>query len=447
MKKITTILTVVCVLCIKVFAYSFSDLAAIAMENNSDIKSALNTYESYLLSVEHLNGAYSPSLTVSSYLDGSGGMLTDVSPESKQLGLSYTQPLPGGTTLQVTGVCKVSEIEVADQKFTWGTPSTVISASQSMLPFWVQGEMTDPYKKILHLQQEYYYNHVQYVRNTVLQNVLIQFAMYHLYRNENEIIQNTISVLEEQITAQRELQRNGKSSQVAIIELENSLWKYQQSRFEAITNMQTCFDSIKNLCGMRLTEDEIGSKRESSIDEKFSVNNDPVEEMYRLTIQRIEAERTYEKQNSAPVMTISAQQGWTITSGNEINPNAWEISLGLNFSPWFSAEAKNQKEVYELDHAQAVRNLNEYHKQREFTLQRYAAILLFYQNQLESTNSLLGNAEKELDDYRKLYHAGVISQVDLDSARMNLSNLKLQIDSLHTNIWLYELLITLNDYT
>lgn len=72
MKKIITGLLFCFVWCMWISANSFSDLVSMAWENNSDIQNAVNSYESYIVSSENLNGAYTPSVTVASYLDGSG---------------------------------------------------------------------------------------------------------------------------------------------------------------------------------------------------------------------------------------------------------------------------------------------------------------------------------------------------------------------------------------
>ena len=139
-------------------AHSLIELAEKALENNSDIFSANNSYHTAIISTKTMNGAFSPQLTFSSSTQIPKDYSWKSCPDYLSSSISYTQPLPGGSSISISGGASVNTEILFEELHLSQNPSLSISLQQSLMPNWIQGKFTDPNIENVHQQKQYYYN-------------------------------------------------------------------------------------------------------------------------------------------------------------------------------------------------------------------------------------------------------------------------------------------------
>ena len=446
------------------YTVTLSDLLESALQNNADIVSAQKTYDNAVLSSKTLNGELAPSVNVSSSATLPDGYNWDKAPDSFSSNISVSQPLFSGTTISAIGLYSYNIATMNEKRYISQSPNISFSLTQSLFPFWLQGKLKDPSILSLRLQKKYYYSQLLYTKKTVLQNLIQNYIYALVYKNEITIYQNSINLLDEQIKAFKQLKDSGNTNQAKILEMENSKWNYQQNLMNAFSNYEGYLQNIKTICGCNFDDSDnyfsFGS--ESLNEDKIIrlINNsldniaDPLEETYKLRLEILNANRTLEKQNSAPTLTVSIQPSWTLDvtkseewkkSWNNLgSPSSWNTSISINFSPLISGIAKQNKKRFENDYAAVEKSYNSYLAQKKFVHQQYDSLREHYENQLNSVSKLFSEGRKELEDHAQQFSVGAISQLDYESMRISVENCGLSKNCIELYLWLYQTLILMN---
>ena len=142
------------------YAQTIVELTNIALENNSEIISAQKTYESMMLSSKTMDGAFSPQVSFSSSTKFPDEFSWNTSPDYLSSSVSYIQPLPGGTTISISGETSIKKECINNEYYLSQNPNVSISLQQSLLPFWGQGKLKDPIIENKDLQKQYYYSYL-----------------------------------------------------------------------------------------------------------------------------------------------------------------------------------------------------------------------------------------------------------------------------------------------
>ena len=154
------------------FPFSFSDLVESALQNNSDIASAKSDYDSALLSSKTYDSSFAPGLSFSSSSTISKDYDWNTNPDYFSTYVTYTQPLPGGTTLSATGTYSFTSASAGDDQYISQILKVSFTLSQSLLPFWTQGTIKDPTVLSARQQAEYYRLQLLHTKKSVLQNLI-----------------------------------------------------------------------------------------------------------------------------------------------------------------------------------------------------------------------------------------------------------------------------------
>ena len=113
LKKVTYIL--ISVFCISpIFSLSFSELVESALQNNSDISTAQSDYDAALLSAKTLDGSFAPGFSFSSASAIPKNYDWNTNPDYFSTYVTYTQLLPGGTTISATGTYSFNSVTAGD---------------------------------------------------------------------------------------------------------------------------------------------------------------------------------------------------------------------------------------------------------------------------------------------------------------------------------------------
>ena len=139
-------------------AFSLMELAEIALNNNSDILSAINSYQTSILSSKSMDGTFSPQLSFSSSSQISKDYTWKNCPDYLSSSISYVQTLPGGSSISISGGASVNAETIYEELYLNQKPNVSISLQQSLMPFWIQGKSKDPNIENFYQQEQYYYH-------------------------------------------------------------------------------------------------------------------------------------------------------------------------------------------------------------------------------------------------------------------------------------------------
>ena len=447
----------------KAFSLSFDKLIELTLQNNTDILSAQNSYDSACLSLKTLSGAYAPQVSLASSASLPDEYKWDTSPDYFSSSITYSQPLPGGTTLGFTGSFSFNSAEFLEERYISQNPSLSFSLTQSLFPFWAQGKIKNPAKLSAKQQKDYYYNQLLYTKKTVLQNLLQNYIYAAVYKKQIQIYENSIYLLDKQIEISNQLLKTGAVNQARITELQSSKWSYQQDLMSAKSSYISYIQNLKTICGTAFENDSLSLENKTlpKLDDftkgiLLITDNivDPLEESYKLKIELLKTNHTLEKQFSAPTLSISVQPLWSLDPKKQEewkeawkdanSPSSWSATIGVNLSPLLSVAVSKKEQQYELNYQAAENSLNAYITQKTFVLQQYKTILENYKTQLEEISNLYNAGRAELKDIESLFTAGSISELDFDSVKVRVENCRLNMEIIELYVWLYEVLCNIN---
>ncbi len=416
-------------------------LLNIALENNAQIIAAKANYDSAAYSALNGGGMYAPGLEIK-------GSKTTKDEFSNSV--TYSQPIPGGTSVQITGSYDYSSVQMLDTKYETRTPSVSFSVSQSLFPFWMSGHLIDPNLLSYQLQKEYCYNLLLYEKHNLIRE-LTQNCIYAVIEyNKIQSIKNSLNLLQSQSNALLELKMSGAINEAKFLELENSKWSYEQDLLTANTNYYEFIQKINTLCNIDynvLSEEDIERLIPScySIDDfinmvKTVIGNkiDPFEASLQLSIQIIENNIISSKQKGAPALCVSAVVPFDIDNKK---PGEWTLNLSLDVSPFFSSIAEHNIAKEQLDLQSSRNTYYSYVTKKNFLKKQYELFVHNYDIKIETLATLISNYEKELNDTLIQFEKGAVSQIDYETKRVYLENYHLTYESLIYYSLLYKILI------
>ena len=435
------------------FPFSFSDLVEAALQNNSDIASAKSDYDSALLSSKTYDSSFAPGLSFSSSSTISKDYDWNTNPDYFSTYVTYTQPLPGGTTLSATGTYSFTSASAGDDQYISQIPKVSFTLSQSLLPFWTQGTIKDPTVLSARQQAEYYRLQLLYTKKSVLQNLIQNYAYALIDKNKIQIYRNSVCLAEEQIEALKKLKSSGSTSQAKITELESSKWGYEEDLMSVQASYCSYLQNLKSMCGCEIDDIENTLTESEEIIFNETLSSDPIDSIYQLKLQMLKTSRVLQKQNSAPTLTLTLQPSWTLETvkntewknawNNGENPS-WSATISINLSPLLNAAVSRNEEKYEISYEKAEKSYDNYLRQKQYVQEQYQSLIQNYSMQLENVTKLYEEGKAELEDYGIQYEAGAISRLDFDSVKIRVENCELSKNCVEIYKWLYGVLLSMN---
>lgn len=441
---------------IKSYSITLEGLIDKTVQNNSDIKNAYKNFEITLISKQTFDGLFSPSI-----ITGFTEKLSSDESKTKNMStyLLYSQQLPGNFVFSIEGNYEATFQNILNENYLFQIPSLKFNLSQSVLPFWLQGEKKDPRIENYKLQNEYsYYQYLNVKKNTLL-NLIQNYIYAFIYKNEIQIHKNSIELSNEQINAINEMKDNGAINFSKVVELENLRWSYQQSLLSSEIDFTSCIKNIKTISGenfdANLLDFFIEANTTDIILNYLDNVSAPLEMLYQKTLEILKVNRVYEKQNSAPYLNISFTPTWSLNNTKTeqwLEPwesaetfSNWQMSFSIDFSPLFSSVSRKNSQRYSLNYEKTLDEFNSYIEQKKIILQEYLTLLNFYEQQKEELTRLIQKGIVELDDYKKIFEEGKISRIDYLSAEIRIKNQKLSRNMIDLYIYLYKFLIKMNE--
>lgn len=454
MKKIFFFILIFFCFNTKIFSINLPELIESTIFNNIEIRTALNNYESILISKRTFDGVFSPSITT-----GFSESITKNDSEIKNISsfLSYSQPLPGGLIVSTIGNFAIISQKNINDNYLYQTPSVKFTITQSLFPFWLQGIKNDPQIENFNLQSECSYYQYINTKKTILINLVQNYINALIYKNEIETHKNSIEIVNKQISVLNDMKDIGASNLSKIIELENLRWTYQQNLLSSEIDLNSCIKNLKTISCINFDEELIDISLENDfieiIHKILDYINDPVELLYQKTLEIIKVKRIYEKQTSAPYLNVSLSPTWSLNGVKKRHlldvlltmekPSNWELSLSVDFSPLLLNGIRKNSERYTLSYEKTLDEYNSYISHKEFAKREYMSLLDFYGIQRRELSSLIHRASIELEDYKKIFEEGSISEIEFLSIETRLKNQKVTKNIIDLNILLYKFLFNM----
>lgn len=255
----------------------------------------------------------------------------------------------------------------------------------------------------------------------------------------------------------------GATNQAKITELQSSKWNYQQDLLSVQSIFSGYVQNLKTICGNNFEESYLLneyinlSSPDDFVTKLIDITDnisDPLEKSYQLKIDVLNTKRILEKQNSATILSISVQPTWNLEqkkqndwkdAWQDLNsPVSWSTTVNVNLSPLISATVNKSKKHFDLDYESAENSYNAYLIQKNFVFQQYETVLRQYKLQSEKISNLYKTGMNELQDLQAQYKEGAISMLDYDSVKVQIENCKLNMEIIELYIWLYEVLLKIN---
>lgn len=443
----------------QLLSITLQELITISFEKNSEIISVKKDYETAQISKKTVNGSYVPEINISSSTTIPKNYNCEL-PDSFLYGLTYTQPLPGGASISFETSYFCDLFDIQNEIFITQKQDLSLSLSQSLLPYWIQGQIKDPLQLSFEQQSEESYWQLMYTSKKVLQNLFQNYIYALLAQNELKIHTNTIMFYEEQIESLKQLKTAGNINQSRILEIENLKWTTQQSLIAVQTKYVEYIQNIKLLCNQDLLDNEIAPFTKETFESVLSnymnpyIIEDPIEKIYQLKLDILKSQRIIERQASAIFLNITVQPEWNLETEKQKDwkkawknlnkPDNWNVNIGINLSPALAAIAKQNQKAYNIAYEAAKESYDSYLKQKAFVKQQYESLLEQYNNQQIIVSSLCESGINELNDYKVLFESQSISKLDYDTVKVRIENSFLTKENIELNILLYEFMIKIN---
>ena len=116
----------------------------------------------------------------------------------------------------------------------------------------------------------------------------------------------------------------------------------------------------------------------------------------------------------------------------------WNLSLGINFSDFFSPTKKLQNQLFQSNLKICEEKLLKLNKEIENQKNNYQEIILIYEKQLQSALKIHKNRLELEEDCKKLFMAGKCSQLELQEIHLNTIESECIYKNLLDNLWFYK---------
>jgi hypothetical protein len=423
----------------------------LAVETNGDVLSAQHAYDSACLSFSTLDGAYAPSVTTSASSTVPDGYGWDDCPDSLSASVSVTQPLPGGTSIGVTGAYALSAASAAGTQYVSQIPDVAFTLSQSLYPFYAQGKVRNPERLSLQQKKEYYYNVLLYTKQQKLEAVAQYYILSLVYRKKMEMYEASIAYAQEQIDALNELRKSGGANMTRIAELESSRMGNEQNLTDVRITYRQYVQYLKEACGTFSGEPEGTALPQDGLAPALALTgavHDPCEQELLLKIDMLKTAAVLAKQSGAPVLTLSLEPAWTLETVKASDWQSawkrdadsgctWAAGVSLNMTPLISALVSKTGESEEIEMQTAQDAYRAYLEQKDAVREQYEMLHASFEEQRAGAEKLCADADSLASDMKQQLEEGAVSQLDYDAVLSQVKIRYASLECIRLYIWLY----------
>ena len=438
MVKVLFLVLVLLGLCLPLYSESLDEIFALCRWNSFELREAENELSFLRGLSKETYGKKNPKLVFDLNLNF---------PESSvdlfgmETGVEFTKFLSSSTGLSLAVRSSLEKDKNA--RYEWPNDGVLMisfSINQSLFPFWIQGESSDPYSEILSLKMLNGLYSKELLEKDILKNVTISYITarrcLYLIDSTSRIISVYDQILEAIEKPDCELP----------IELLNEALNYNELRWNQIALLEEYASEFSNLitemsafCGKKITVTTNDSLP------NHSSNNEKVDftlKEYQTAIELIRLEKVLCLQSSAPQLSFSISSSFPFEltqkkSSMASNNYSWSSSVGLDLSSFFSSSKKELELTYKRD----FENAKTQHEKKEVERILY---LDFLKSKLEGAEFQKKELESMLVIYTEKYSQmsqmvdlGAFSFVELKLFEIKIKQIECSLKIMHDNMWLY----------
>lgn len=423
----------------------------LAVETNGDVLSAQHTYESACLSLSTLGGTYAPSVTTSASSTVPDGYGWNDCPDSLSASVSVIQPLPGGTSIGVTGAYALSTAEATGSRYVSQIPDVTFTLSQSLYPFYAQGKVRNPDRLSLQQKKEYYYNVLLYTKQQKIESVAQYYILSLVYRKKMEMYEASITYEQKQIDALNELRKSGGANMAKIAELESSRMGNEQNLADVRITYRQYVQYLKEACGTFSGEPEGTELPLDGLAPALVLTDgihDPCAQELLLKIDILKTAVVLAKQSGAPVLTLSVEPSWTLETVKASDWQSawkrdadsvctWAAGVSLNMTPLISALVSKTGQSEEIEMKAAQDAYRAYQEQKDAVREEYEKLRTSFEGQRAGAEKLCTDADSLASDMKQQLEAGAVSQLDYDAVLSQVKIRRASLECIRLYMWLY----------
>ena len=425
--------------------------------NNLDIVKLNQAVSEQRISRKYIGSVYSPNVTMSISPDFTNAW-DGVSEYPSGIGssLSLTKPFPGGTSVSADLSYTMSRTlyemsqEPDDSNVTYyHTPSMTLSLSQSLFPYWAQGEKQDPEKRLLDLsvqRSEEQRLNGQEVAIKALTDCYIQIR--HVLR-EISVYTKILSYYDMRIEAFYEYAKTGA------IDI-STVWIEEEARRDYADDYYTAQETLVDLvsllhiyCGLTNKHDANLVSVETSLPLSGTIVSryDHEYEAIQIEEEQIQVQMVQTKQALAPKVTLSGTVSATpdlhgkeddyLYIWNKNKTWNWSITLMFDISSLFSPELEQAYKLskLKLESLETSKDVLDIQKKRKLNF--YIKKLELYVERKEFIEKQEKNWWQKQQDLQKMFENGAASTLDVESAYMQAYLKSNELADIEDQIWYY----------
>lgn|GEM_PF-6616997 len=360
---------------------------------------------------------------------------------------TLTQTLPGGAKLSAG-----ASYGVSSGYRSWNSTDgytdkgysdyflAQVQYSQSLNPYWLHGTFRNPAKTKLSLAADSgEYNLMQAKKNSY-SKVLSLYVQFRRNSRNQLLAEKQAALLKINLESLQKMY----SSNSALL---TDLWKAEKSLDDAESSLNSynlkkieILKSLAELCG---DDFEISEEAPFPEEQEPLFATDPFLSNLQTQLQILKSQFLLDKQNSAAVISLSAQFKDTSKLKDDIgldfkddtNYLHWSATLSGKINNLYGGEGKLYRKKYETERAKYEKQMLEYQKNRNAEKDYYDKMILSYEENLESAENHEANEKENFEGIKQLYESGQKRQIDVLSAEINYLKQKYTLENLRDALW------------
>ncbi len=360
---------------------------------------------------------------------------------------TLTQTLPGGAKVSAgasygisSGYRNWNSTDGYTDKGYSDYFSAQVQYSQSLNPYWINGESTNPAKeKLLLAAATGENNYIQAKKNTY-SKVLSLYIQFRRNKRNLLIMEKQVELLHLNLESLKKMHVSNAAFLSDVWQAEKSLGEAKSSLNSYVLEKEEIIRSLSLLCGadLSLFDEESLPENQTQL-----FDTDPFLSNMEIQMQVLKGQFLIDRQDSAPVLSFSASFKETSRLKEEISSRFhdgenylhWSAGVSAKINNLYGGEDKLYKKKYETERSKYEKQIDDYKK-------RIFAEKLYYDNLIssyeENVRNAVENETNEKENYegiKKLYENGQKRQIDVFSAEINYLRQKHALENLRDALW------------
>lgn len=429
---------------------------------NEDVQTLEKNLQEVVVQNDYRWTMYKPSVAVSSNLSYSDSWEELVSkPASMNASLSLNKSLPGsfsiGTDISygLTRTLYDPLEDITTENLSYNhSASLSLNASQSLRPFWLQGEKRDPLFSQYALSVLQAHENKELQQKQIIQSITSCFIQMRILSRNIIAYDALLSLSNKKICAYKELVEKGQIDIVSVWQEEESKQNYTKESISLEKEYNEQKRQLLLLSGNTIDASGILEKQLLQTLPSVTTKNDTIEIQKTLLTMESEYNRLQQilvKQYNAPTLKIS--------SGVSVNPEKnekdqtfekmwseeknwnWNFTIALDLSSMFNSELSKESKLNDIKQESLIMEKEQIDEQIKLQKNYYNAMINTLQESEELTKKLSDNWKNKYNDYLTLYESGGCTLLDVEMCKVQSLMKTQELGNIEDQSWYYQWLL------